>query len=233
VTLSVRRPGLVAGAAFLLLAGCSAPVKGLTLEATLTTPTDVTLSWPGDSGGAAGQAVEFATAADGDYAILQYVPDSVRTYKHPNLIPDTTFFYRLVPYFGPVSNEVAVELPPGDLDEQEASADHSWARPQQLLQPPATQSAGAAPTTFTAKVMSTNGIRFTWTDHATDETGFLLESRPAGAADFTPIEVIDPNANSVGIVTLPAEKMATYRVRAFHYGTPSHVVTEKTGRASE
>jgi hypothetical protein len=233
VTFSSRRPGLLAGAAFLLLAACAAPAKSLTLQATLTSPTDVTLAWPGDSHGAAGQAVEFATAADGDYAVLQYVPDSVRTYKHPNLIPDTTFYYRLLPYFGPASNEVAVELPPGDLDEKEASADHSWARPQQLLQPPAAQSAGAAPTAFTAKVMSNNGIRFTWTDHATDETGYLLESRPAGAADFTPIEVMDPNVNSVGIVTLPTEKMATYRVRAFHDGPSSNVVTEKTGHSNE
>ena len=232
-----RRPGLLAGAAALLLAsGCASPAE---LSATLTTPTDVTLSWTGSTSGAAGRIVEFATAADGEYTILAFQPAPVSTYRHPDLMPETTFYYRVRPYFGPASNEVEVALPAGDFDEKEAAADHSWARPQRLSGAVAAQGAirgdgggaAAAPTGLAASVMSANGIRFTWTDHASDEEGYLLEARPHGAADFTPIEMLDPDVNSVGIVTLPTEKDAVYRVRAFSFGASSNVVHETTGPA--
>jgi hypothetical protein len=229
-----RRPGLLAGAAALALAsGCSSPAE---LSATLTTPTDVTLSWTGTTSGAAGRVVEFATAADGEYTILAFRPATASTYKHPDLIPETTFYYRVRPYFGPASNEVEVALPAGDFGEKEAAADHSWARPQRLPGPVVARGAirgdavaAAVPTGLTAKVMSANGLRFTWTDHASDEEGYLLEARPRGAADFTPIEMLDPDMNSVGIVTLPTEKDAAYRVRAFYFGASSNVVRETTG----
>jgi hypothetical protein len=74
-----------------------------------------------------------------------------------------------------------------------------------------------------------NGIRFTWTDHATDEDGHLLEVRPAGATTFTPAAVLDPDVNSTGLITLPEEKSATYRVRAFHWGGTSNVAHVKSG----
>ncbi|MGO4421514.1 fibronectin type III domain-containing protein, partial [Streptomyces sp. MCAF7] len=65
------------------------------------------------------------------------------------------------------------------------------------------------------------------------EQGYLLEDRPQGGDRFRPVAVLDRNINSFGLITLPNEKRATYRVRAFSYGKGSNVVHLKTGSAPE
>lgn len=81
--------------------------------------------------------------------------------------------------------------------------------------------------------MEANGIRFTWTDHASDERGQLLEDRPRGSRWFRPVAVLDPGITSFGLVTLAEEKHASYRVRAFRYGPASNVARLTTGQAPD
>ncbi|MGO4429545.1 hypothetical protein AB4Z54_65110, partial [Streptomyces sp. MCAF7] len=99
------------------LAGCSSPqlatrsaepaptpataTTGTRLTATLTSPVDATLRWTGTEPGAAGRIVEFATAPEGPYTILEYVPLGQTSYRHPDLMPQTPFYYRVRPYYGP------------------------------------------------------------------------------------------------------------------------------------
>jgi hypothetical protein len=78
-------------------------------------------------------------------------------------------------------------------------------------------------------VKHANGILFTWTDHASDEEGCLLEARTDGSPAFEPVAVLDPDVNSYGLITLPGEKKASYRVRAFAYGAHSNVIELRTG----
>jgi hypothetical protein len=139
--------------------------------------------------------------------------------------------------YGQATRTVEVTLPPGDLTDKDKESEARWVPPQVVprgqvrrasLRDPAT-AAAAAPTDLLAAVMHPNGIRFTWTDHATDEEGFLLEVRPAGSREFGTAAVLDPNVNSFGLITLPTEKQATYRLRAFYYGRPSNVAHRRTG----
>jgi hypothetical protein len=222
-------PALVLVAA---LAGCSAasPQGGAALTATLVSATSVRLDWQGSEPGAAGYAVEFATDPDGTWTVLQFVPAGQHTYTHQDLMPQTTFYYRLRPYFGPTSAPVEVNLPPGDFDENAQQGDQDWAKPHTVAggavakQPIRSNAGGAAPTDLKATVKDANGIQFTWTDHASDEEGYLLEVRPAASAAFTVADVLDPDVNSCGLVTLPNEKHSWYRVRPFYYGAQSNVV---------
>ena len=212
------------------LAACGGPAADLRLAADLTTPTDVELRWSGGPPDRAGQVVEFATEPDGRYTILQFAPSGQVTYHHPDLIPETAFYYRVRPYFGPASDPVDVALPPGPLDE---SAPHDWADPRTVgraADPRPVRDARARPTRLVATVMHANGVRFTWADHASDEEGYLLEMRVAGRREWTVAAVLDADVNSFGIVTQPTEKRASYRVRAFRYGPASNVVSERTGR---
>ncbi|MGW3565230.1 fibronectin type III domain-containing protein [Streptomyces sp. NPDC000941] len=239
------------------LAGCSSPqptarsaepaptsataTPGTRLTATLTSPVDATLRWTGTEPGAAGRIVEFATAPEGPYTILEYVPLGQTSYRHPDLMPQTPFYYRVRPYYGPASRPVEVRLPKGDFTAKEQKSDHEWAPPRTLRQTAvhtgsvkdAATARTAAPTGLKATVMHANGIRFTWTDHASDEQGYLLEDRPQGGDRFRPVAVLDRDINSFGLITLPNEKRATYRVRAFSYGKASNVVHLKTGSAPE
>jgi hypothetical protein len=85
------------------------------------------------------------------------------------------------------------------------------------------------PTDLAATVMDPNGIRFTWSDHAADEAGYLLEVQPVGSLGWTVAATLDRDVNSCGLVTLPSEKWAAYRVRPYVFGPASNTVRETTG----
>ncbi|EOD64438.1 fibronectin type III domain-containing protein [Amycolatopsis vancoresmycina] len=85
----------------LLAAGCSAAAPAFT--ATLTSPTDVVLSWPDDD---AGHRVEYANDPAGPWTTLRFLAPHVTSYHHPDLIPETPFYYREQPYTGPVSTDL-------------------------------------------------------------------------------------------------------------------------------
>lgn len=85
----------------LLAAGCSAAAPAFT--ATLTTPTDVVLSWPDDG---AGHRVEYANDPAGPWTTLRFLPAHTTSFHHPDLIPETPFYYRERPFTGPVSTEL-------------------------------------------------------------------------------------------------------------------------------
>ncbi|MEV7345811.1 fibronectin type III domain-containing protein [Streptomyces sp. NPDC093544] len=230
------------------LSACSAPqttdeagrdaavaaAAGSVLRASLTTPTDIDLSWQEDSSGTSGHALEFATEQSGPYTVLQYLPPGVTTYRHPDLMPNTTFFYRLRAFHGPASAPLSVSLPPGELTQADEDSGHDWLPARKdparvVAGRPLKDSGAGAPTGFKAVVKHANGILFTWTDHAADETGFLLEARTPESSEYAPLVVLDPDVNSTGLITLPTEKQASYRVRAFTYGELSNVVRLTTG----
>ncbi len=74
-----------------------------------------------------------------------------------------------------------------------------------------------------------NGIMFTWEDPPRDEEGFLLEVKPSGAADYR-FGHARPGHHAFGMITLPDEKKATYRVRPFRFGDPSNLTHQTTGK---
>jgi hypothetical protein len=207
---------------------------GLHLSAALTSPNDIALTWEGAESGAAGRIVEFATEPNGPYTILEFVPPSRNTFSHPDLMPETPFYYRVRPFSGPASPWVDVALPAGEPTEEDQRADHSWAAPRTLPGGPAatssTRTPAAQPSNVTATVKHANGIAFTWTDNAADEEGYLIEVKPNGSEDLRVAAIADPNVNAYGLITLPDEKVAAYRVRAFYYGQSSNVVNLRTGR---
>ncbi|RBM14428.1 fibronectin type III domain-containing protein [Streptomyces sp. PT12] len=204
------------------------------MTATLTTPTDVDLSWEGGAEGA-GWVLEFATDEGGPFTPLTYLPPEVTTYRHPDLMPETPFHYRLVTVRGPASEPVDVALPDGELTEEDENADHTWLEPvtREAATVPGAPLAtpdAARPTDLAARIKHANGIHFTWTDRAADEEGFLLESRVEGGDPFyAPIALIAPDVNSYGLITLPEEKTASYRIRAFTHGPPSNTARVTTG----
>ncbi|MET1071726.1 MAG: fibronectin type III domain-containing protein [Umezawaea sp.] len=204
------------------------------VTAILDSPLDATVTWHENDPGAAGHAVEFATEPGGEFTTLEFAPSSRDSYRHPDLIPDTTFSYRVRTYFGPTTENRGITLPPGELDDATQATDHQWMVPTTVPGPAVPTasirtSADGAPTDFRATVVHANGIRFTWTDRASDEDGFLLEVKASGAADYKAAVVLEPNVNSAGLITLPEEKSATYRVRAFYWGPTSNVATVKSG----
>jgi hypothetical protein len=223
------------------LTGCAshhsphpAPGVAIRLSARLISPTDITLRWTDREQGIAGHIVEFATAPNGKYTILQFLPPGQTTFTHPDLIPQTPFYYRVRPYLGPVSRSIDITLP--KADPRAAKKDeYRWAPPKVVRGGPVatrsirTDPAEAAPADLKGVPVHAEGIKFTWTDHASDEEGYLLEVRPKGRPDFSVVAVLDPDVDSFGLITLPSEKTASYRVRAYYYGTSSNLAHQTTG----
>ncbi|WP_328492268.1 fibronectin type III domain-containing protein [Streptomyces sp. NBC_00414] len=216
--------------------------SGVVLRAERTSPTDIDLRWQGGGSDASGHLLEFATDASGPYTVLQYLPPQVTSYRHPDLMPHTTFHYRLRAFVGPASKPVGVTLPAGELTSADEDSSHDWlpARTDpERTSPglPLRPTGAGAPTGFRAVVKHANGILFTWTDHASDEKGFLLESRiskgSGEASGYAPVAVFEPDVNSAGLITLPTEKRASYRVRAFTHGALSNVVRLTTGASTD
>ncbi|WUL71932.1 fibronectin type III domain-containing protein [Amycolatopsis sp. NBC_00345] len=189
------------------------------LTATLTSPTDIVLRWPAADPGAAGHRLEYANTPDGPWTTLQFLPQDQTSYTHPNLIPETPFYYRLQPFSGPVSAVVKVE--------STAPSRPSSAGASTSVRTPGD---AAAPTDLHATPGEDTSVVFTWTDHTTDEAGFLLELRKPGATGFTPVEVTDPNTTTCALSLLPGEQGADFRVRALAYGPLSPVVHRTTGK---
>ncbi|MFD2471147.1 fibronectin type III domain-containing protein [Amycolatopsis silviterrae] len=204
------------------LAGCSTPSAPASpaspaspaFTATLTSPTNVVLHWPSDPA-AAGYLLEYTNTTDSPWTALQYLPPGQTSYTHPDLIPETPFYYRIRTFSGPVSAVVpgAGSVPPS-----------AKAAPTSVRDP------GAAPTHLTAGPSADQSMHFSWTDHSTDEAGFLLEIRRPGAPDFTPVEVTDPNVTQCALSLLPGEQGSAFRIRALSYGPISPVVERTTGK---
>lgn len=229
-------------AAALLLAaltacGTTTSAADIRLTATLVTPVDVTLTWHDDGPAPAGHVVEYATHDGGPYTVLGFVVAAQTSYRHQNIMPHTTFYYRVRPYYGPASEAVDVTLPPGAYDDDAHADDQAWAAPRaepgrnqadQAIRAPDAAASGA-PTDLAPTVMNDNGVRLTWVDHARDEDGYLMEIKAADAEDFQVVQVLDPRVNACGVATLPDEKRAAYRVRAFYYGDRSAIAHATTG----
>jgi hypothetical protein len=240
-----------------VLVGCSNPAPrhvsetetGVQLTATMPSRFDVALTWQDASSACAGHILEFATEQNGPYTPLGFFPRGHNTFTHPRLIPDTTFFYRVRPYFGPASDPAEVSLPPSLSDVDYAARysqpeDYSWGAPETLAVKSSTElksirdartSAAAAPGNLKAVIapQTVSGVHLTWIGHDTNAEGYLIEMKAENDSDYQVCALVGPKINSFGWSLAPPQRKASFRVRAYYIGQPSNLISEKTGPESE
>ncbi len=242
---------LIAG----ILTGCSrqepstsaSAHQSIAFTATLLTPIDIKLTWKDPAPNVAGHIVEYATEPQGEFTTLGFFPPDQETFTHPNLMPETNWYYRVRPYYGPASNPVEVALPATLSDKEYARRyarpeDYRWAPPHTIPEGVATaklsirsaeSAAKAAPTDLKATLVpsTVSGFQLTWSGHASDEDGYLLEMKPSQDAEFAVRALLDRGTNAFGYAFEPPQRRATLRVRAFYYGPPSNLAHATTGAA--
>jgi hypothetical protein len=164
-------------------------------------------------------------------------------------MPQTTFYYRVRAIYGPTTEPIEVALPTGLSDAEYADRygkpeDYSWTAPRILpdnapiekksIRDEAT-AAAAAPTDLTAVLVpvTVSGFQLTWTNHSRDEDGFLLETKNEGSPDFTVCAKIEPKVNAFGWGFHPPQRKASFRIRAYYFGTSSNLERETTVLPSE
>ncbi len=88
--------------------------------------------------------------------------------------------------------------------------------------PPAALTAAApvvpdAPSSLTATALSTNQIRLSWTDNATNEDGFRIERcKGSTCTNFALIATVGPNVTTYANSGLSKNTTYRYRVRAYN-----------------
>ena len=238
------------------LIGCSrstppvAEADAIRLSASMVSPVDIALEWHNPATDVAGHILEYTNHPDKDeYVPLGFFPQSYTRYTHSRLIPETTFYYRVRPYGGPVSNTVEVSLPEELTAEAYAAEyalpeDYRWAPPATVPESSnvtkrsirnTTTQTEAAPSNLKAELAThtVSGFKLTWTDHSTDEEGFFLESQREGSSDFLVCALLEPDINSFGWAFEPPARTGSFRIRAYYYGAPSNVVMLLTGKDPE
>src|SRR5581483_6039971 len=204
----------------LLAAALSAPSAApspapIHAAATLTSPHDILVSWTDPATpSAAGHAVEWGVSPDDEFVVLGFLPPPQATFKHEDLIPDTTCYYRVRAFYGPASAEVEASLPQQLSDAAYVAAfaqpeDYHWAVPETDPQRAAgpkhsvhdpASAAAAAPADFKVTLVPTtiSGLKLTWTDRSSDEDGFMIEMKPDGSSTFQVVAIVKPNVNGFG-----------------------------------
>jgi hypothetical protein len=218
----------------------------LRLEAKVTSPTDVWLSWTDlGAGKVAGYVVEYASPPGGEYVALEFAPPSTTTHHHADLQAGTTFTYRVRPFYGPASSPVEIALPSTLSDDDfaarfEKDEDFDWSHPETRPEGNATRGriresnpgaqAEAAPSDLVGKLMpiTVSGFLLTWTDRASDEEGYFIEQQLDGGGDFRVVAVTAKNINKIGYALKLGQRKSFFRVRAYYYGPPSNVEVRQT-----
>jgi len=236
---------LLAAAAVAGCATASSHRDRIQLTATLLSPHDIELKWTDPVPGAAGYTIEWTPDEQSEYVVVAFLPPYTNSFIHPDLMPLTTCHYRVRAFYGPASTPVEVSLPSALSDTEyaaryEAPEDFNWAVPQVVpgegtvskhsIRNPATPTDGT-PADLKAELMpiTVSGFKLTWTDHASDEEGYMLEMKRDAAPDFEVKALTEPDVNSFGYAFEPPMRHASYRVRAFYFSKPSNMVRRTTG----
>ena len=165
------------------------PLAPTNLAAGTVTSTAVPLTWNENATDETGYQVERATGTGG-FALLASLAANAAGYTDSTVVASTPYSYRVRAVNGAgnsaYSNTVTVTTP---------------------------GVAPAAPSELSATAASGRQINLQWTDRATNETGFKIESSTNGTA-FSQIAVVAANAVSYASTGLFKNRIYYYRVRA-------------------
>jgi subtilisin len=167
------------------------------LAATAASSSQINLAWTDNASDETGFKIERCTGVGcSDFAQIATVGANVTSYSNTGLAASTSYSYRVQAY-----NTA------GDSDYSNTATAVTQAAP----------ALPAAPTNLIATVISKSQINLTWTDNATNETGFYVERcKGATCTNFTQIATVGVNVTSYPNSKLTASTTYRYRVRAYN-----------------
>jgi hypothetical protein len=165
----------------------------------------INLTWADNANNEAGFKIERSTNGGVSFTQIAVAPANYTTYANMNLAAGTAYTYRVRAYEGPNNSAYS----------NTAAA--------------TTQGAPAAPSNLTAAAFSSSRIDLTWTDNATNEAGFKVETSTDGV-NFTRAGVLAANVTAWSHNFLSPGSTHTYRIRAYE-GT-NHSAYSNTASAT-
>lgn len=187
--------------------GATAPSAITGLAARATGPTSVSLTWTAPEGALEGFEVERASAPEGPFALAAKPPATATGYGDNGLTSGATYHYRVrarnAAGSSPWSPTVSATL---------AAVDPTA---------PTAPAAPSAPSGLVVTPASTTSLELSWTDNASDETGFEIERAEGSSTFFVAVGTAAANAAGFTDTGLATSATYSYRVRAVNDAGPS------------
>jgi len=176
-----------------------APPSNLTVQSFTTS--QVVFNWTDNSSNETGFEIYRSATVNTGYTLIHTTLANTTTYTNTGLNAGTMYYYKIraVNTVGSssYSNEISQTTP----------------------------TLPAAPTNLTVQSFSSNKITITWTDNATNETGFEIY-RKTSSIPFALIKTTGPNVTTLADESLTAATTYTYQLRAVNANGVSAYTTE-------
>jgi len=170
----------------------SVPVAPGSLIATTVSSSQINLTWTDNANNETGFKIERKTGSGGTYAQIATVGLNVTSYSNTGLSASTTYFYRVR------SSNTAGDS--GYSNEANATTQSS--------------TVPAAPSALSANEVSSSQINLSWTDNASNETGFKIERKTGLGGTYAQIATVGANVTTYNSTGLAASITYYYRVRS-------------------
>jgi hypothetical protein len=173
------------------------PAAPSNLTATAVSSSQLNLSWTDNATNEDGFKIERCTGEGcANFAQIATVGANVVSYSNTGLAASTSYSYRVRAYNAA-----------GDSDYSNTASAVTQAAP----------ALPAAPTNLFATAVSKSQINLTWTDNATNETGFRIERcKGSTCTNFSQIATVGANVTSYANTKLTANTTYRYRVYAYN-----------------
>lgn len=173
------------------------PVSPENGKAAAVSASQIDLSWADKSNDETGFKL-WRKIGSGSYTFLGSLPANTTQYSDTGLEAGTTYAYKICAY-----NSYGCST---------YSTGASAKTPVQISLPVGVKT----PTDLTAAAVSTSQIDLSWTDNATNETGYTVWRKVSDAGVYTQIAALGTNASSYSDSGLLPGKTYYYRVKAFN-----------------
>ena len=171
-------------------AATAAPAEPTSLTATTISASEIDLNWTDNSSDETAFLIERSTD-NITFSQIASVGTNVTSYANTGLTANKTYYYR-------VRAQNAV-----------GKSGYSNTASATTLNPP------KAPSSLSAKAISSGQINLTWQDNSNNEIGFKIE-RSTGGTAFTQITVVGANVTSFADTGLTSNTKYQYRVRSYN-----------------
>jgi hypothetical protein len=173
------------------------PAAPTGLTATAVSSSQINLTWVDGDTAEQGFKIERCTSVGcSNFTQIATVGANITSYSNTGLSSSTSYSYRVRAY--------------------NASGDSSYSNPASAVTP-AAPALPAAPKNLSATVISRSQINLSWTDNASNETGFrILRCKGSNCTNFTLIDTLGANITSYANTNLAANTTYRYRIYAYN-----------------